>query len=54
MRRSPVEIRMHCVKLLGQRLTARNFRLSVREFHVSVAVLDGFTALGSPVTEVVG
>lgn len=45
---------MHCVKLLGQRLSAREFDRQVAEFKVRVAVLDGFTAPGIPVTEAVG
>ena len=45
---------MHCVKLLGQRLMARDFDRQVAEFRVLVAVLNGFTALGTPVTEVAG
>ena len=53
-RRSRAETKMHCVKLLGQRLTARPFDRQVAEFQVRVAVLNGFTALGIPVTEVVG
>ncbi len=40
---------MHCVKLLGQCLTARDFDCQVAEFKVRVAVLNGFTALGSPI-----
>ncbi len=53
-RRSRAETKMHCVKLLGQRLTARDFDRQVAEFQVRVAVLNGFTALGIPVTEAVG
>jgi hypothetical protein len=53
-RRSRVETKMHCVKLLGQRLGARDFGRQVAEFQVRVAVLNGFTALGIPVTETVG
>ena len=53
-RRSRVETKMHCVKLLGQRLMARGFDHQVAEFRVRVAVLSGFTALGIPVTEAVG
>lgn len=53
-RRSRVETKMHCLKLLGQRLMARDFDRQVAEFQVRVAVLNGFTALGIPVTEVVG
>jgi hypothetical protein len=45
---------MHCVKLLGQRLSARDFDRQVAEFQVRVAVLNSFTALGTPVTEVAG
>ena len=45
---------MHCVKLFGQRLSAREFDRQVAEFQVRVAVLNGFTVLGIPVTEAVG
>ena len=45
---------MHCVKLLGQRLMARDFDRQVAEFQVRVAVLNGFTARGIPVTKVAG
>ena len=53
-RRSRVEAKMHCVKLLGQRLAARDFERQVAEFQIRVAVPNGFTALGIPVTEAVG
>lgn len=53
-RRSRAETKMHCVKLLGQRLSARRFDRQVAEFQVRVAVLNRFTALGIPVTEAVG
>jgi hypothetical protein len=53
-RRSRAETKMHCVKLLGQRLSARDFDRQVAEFQVRVAVLNGFTALGTPITEVAG
>ncbi len=45
---------MHCVKLPGQRLMARDFDRQVAEIQVRIAVLNGYTALGKPVTEVVG
>jgi hypothetical protein len=45
---------MHCVKLLGQRLMARNFDRQVAELPVRIAVLNGYTVLGIPVTEPVG
>lgn len=53
-RRSRVETKMHCVKLLGQRLMARDFDRQVAEFQIRIAVLNGYTALGIPVTEAVG
>ena len=53
-RRSRAETKRHCLKLLGQRLTARDFDRQVAEFQVRIAVLKGFTALGTPVTEVAG
>ena len=53
-RRSRVETKMHCIKLLGQRLAARDFDRQVAKFQVRVAILNGFTALGIPVTETVG
>ncbi|MCL7466570.1 IS5/IS1182 family transposase, partial [Phaeovulum sp. NW3] len=33
---------------------ARDFERQVAEFQIRVAVLNGFTALGVPVTEAVG
>jgi hypothetical protein len=45
---------MHCVKLLGQRLMARDFDRQVAELQVCIAVLNGYTALGIPVTEAGG
>ena len=45
---------MQCLKLVGQRLRARDFERQVAEFQIRVAVLNGFTALGIPVTETVG
>ena len=45
---------MHCVKLLGQSLMARDFDRQVTELQVRIAVLNGYTALGITVAEVVG
>jgi hypothetical protein len=45
---------MHCMKLLGQRLMARDFDRQVAEVEVRIAVVNGYTALGIPVTEAVG
>ncbi len=41
---------MHCVKLLGQRLMARDFNRQVAEIQVRIAVLNGYTALGINIT----
>jgi hypothetical protein len=45
---------MNCMKLLGQRLMAREPDRQVAELQIRVAVMNGFTALGIPVTEAVG
>lgn len=45
---------MHCLESVGQRLSARDFDLQVAKFQMRVAVLNGFTALGIPVTETEG
>ncbi|KAF1020133.1 MAG: hypothetical protein GAK29_03712 [Acinetobacter bereziniae] len=52
-RRSLVETKMHCIKLLGDRLHSRNFQNQVNEIHARVAVLNRFTELGRPHTRVV-
>ncbi len=49
-RRSRVESKMNCIKLLGQSLMARDFERQVAELQVRIAVLNGYTALGIPVT----
>jgi hypothetical protein len=53
-RRSRVETEMQCVKLLGQRLIARDFDRQVAELQIRIAALNGYTAFGIPVTEAVG
>lgn len=53
-RRSRVETKMHCVKLLGQRLSARDFDRQVAEIQIRAAILNRFTALGIPKTIAVG
>jgi hypothetical protein len=45
---------MQCVKLLGQRLMARDFDRQVAELQVRIVILNGYTALGVPVTKAVG
>jgi len=53
-RRSRVETKMHCVKLMGQSLMARDLERQVAEVQIRIAVLNRYTALGIPVTEPVG
>jgi transposase len=53
-RRSRAETKMHCMKLLGQRLMARDFDRQVAEVQIRIAVMNGYTALGIPLTETVG
>lgn len=53
-RRSRVETKMHCIKLLGQSLMAKDFDRQVAEIQIRIAVLNRYTALGIPVTEPVG
>lgn len=45
---------MHCLKLLGQSLMARDFDRQVAEIQIRAAILNGFTALGIPKTETAG
>ena len=51
---SRVETKMHCVKLMGQSLMARDFERQVAEVQIRIAVLNRYTALGIPITEAVG
>jgi transposase len=53
-RRSRVESKMHCMKLLGQRLMARDFDCQIAEVHVRIAILKGYTVLGILVTKGMG
>ncbi len=39
---------MHCMKLLGQSLMARDFERQVAEIQVRSAILNRYTALGIP------
>ena len=43
--RSLVETKMHCIKLLDDKLTAKSFSSQVNEIHARVAVLNRFTEL---------
>ncbi|GAA6200198.1 hypothetical protein NBRC116599_14230 [Aquicoccus sp. SU-CL01552] len=46
--------RVHCVKLPGQSLMARDFDRQFAELRVRAVVLHGYSALGMPVTEAKG
>jgi hypothetical protein len=52
-RRSLVETKMHCIKLLEDKLMTRHFQSLVNEIHAQIAVLNKFTELGRPHTQVV-
>ena len=49
-RRSLVETKMHCFKLLGQRVTARTFDRQITELKVRAAILNRFSQIGTPNT----
>ena len=49
-RRSLVETKMRCVKWLGERVMARDFKRQVAELQVRAAILNRFTQLGTPET----
>ena len=49
-RRSLVETKMRCLKLLGERIMARDFDRQVAELQVRAALLNRFTQLGTPDT----
>lgn len=53
-RRSRVETKTNCVKLLGQKLMSRDFDRQVAEVQIRAAVMNRFTALGIPVTVALG
>ena len=45
---------MNCMKLLGQKLMARDFDRQTAELQVRITILNRYTALGIPVTQPVG
>jgi hypothetical protein len=49
-RRSLVETKMHCFKLLGQRVVARTFDRQITELKVRAAILNRFSEIGTPMT----
>ena len=52
--RSRVLTKMHCMKVPGQRLIAWELNRQVAEVEVRIAVMNGYTAIGIPITEAVG
>lgn len=53
-RRSLVETKMHCFKLLADRVKSRDFDRQVAELQICAAILNRFTALGTPQTVRIG
>ena len=53
-RRSRVETKMRCFKLLGERVMARDFDRQAAELQIRAAILNRFTAIGTPQTQRVG
>lgn len=53
-RRSLVETKMRCFKLLGEGVMARDFDRQVAELQVRAAIMNSFTQLGTPATVRVG
>ena len=49
-RRSLVETKMHCFKLLVDQVKSRDFDRQVAELQICAAILNRFTALGTPQT----
>ena len=49
-RRSLIEAKMRCLKLLGERLSARTTHRQTTELQIRAALLNRFTALGMPET----
>ena len=49
-RRSLVETKIDCLKLLGDKLSTRHFSSQVNEIHALIAVQNKFKELGRPHT----
>ena len=49
-RRSLVETKMHCFKLLEHRVAARTFDRQITEIKVRAAILNRFSEIGTPMT----
>lgn len=51
-RRSLVETKMYCIRLLGGKFSAKHFLSQVNEVHTRIAAVNKFTELGRPYTQV--
>lgn len=49
-RRRLAETKMHCFKLLGQRVVVRTLDRQITELKVRAAILNRFSQIGTPVT----
>ena len=49
-RRSLAETKMHCFKLLGNRVAARTLDRQITELKVRAAILNRFSKMGTPIT----
>lgn len=47
-RRSLVEAKMRCFKLLGERVMSRDFDRQVAELQIRAVILNRFAAIGTP------
>ena len=52
--RSLVETKMHCFKLLGERVRPRDFDRQVAELQIRPVILNRFTARGTPIPQRIG
>ena len=53
-RRSLIAAKMRCFKLLGERVMSHDFKRQVAELQIRAAILNRFTALGTPLTQRAG
>jgi len=53
-RQSRAETKVHCLKLMGQRLAASDFDRQVAEVKICAVIINGITAVGIPNTIAVG
>jgi hypothetical protein len=51
-RRSLIETKMRCLKLVGEPIMAKDYDRHVAELQIRAALLNRFTYLGTPITVV--